>query len=472
MKSLLFRAFISSCLAFGLSGCRGISSPPLPATDQVPAAPPGSGGSISHVVLMIQENRTFNDLFATFPGAIGTTTGEMLVLQGSKYVQKSVNLTKSNLEMTTNLTHLYPGFLTAYDNGAMDGFSLIKFQRTGQPEGTKPYQYVDPSQIGPYWSIASQWGLAEKMFQTQGSDSFTAHQDLIRGGTFINSNQSLIDPPTSPFAWGCDATPGAKTNLITKSLKYLSKQGPFPCSNKFPYYGSNGYQTLRDLLDAKQLSWKYYAPHFQKGQPNGLWNAFDMIAPVRYGPEWKHNISSPETNILSDIKDGKLPAMSWVIPDAQNSDHPGYSKKDTGPSWVASVVNAVGQSKYWHSTVVIVVWDDWGGFYDSVSPPSLDDQGGIGFRVPMLVVSPYVKVGRGSKGGYISKTVYQFGSIVRFIEDVWGLGRLGTTDTTCKSIVDMFDFKQAPRKFVKIPAVYGQRFFLRQAPSDLPVDTE
>ena len=472
MRSLRCGMFVAPCLVFALSGCRGMSSTPLPATGRAPAAAPDSGASIAHVILMIQENRTFNDLFATFPGAIGTTTGKMLVLRGGKYVQEPVNLTKTDLEETVNLAHLYVGYRKAYDNGEMDGFSLIKFTRTGEYEGTKPYRYVDPSQIGPYWSIASRWGLAEKMFQTQGSDSFTAHQDLIRGDTFINSKASLIDPPTSPFAWGCDATPGAKTSLITKSLKYLSKQGPFPCSDKFPDYGSNGYQTLRDLLDAKQVSWKYYAPRFQKGQPNGLWNAFDMIAPVRYGPEWKHNISSPETNILSNIKNGKLPAMSWVIPDAQNSDHPGYSKKDTGPSWVASVVNAVGESKYWDSTVVIVVWDDWGGFYDSVPPPFVDDEGGIGFRVPMLVVSPYVKIGRGSKGGYISKTVYQFGSIVRFIEDVWGLGRLGTTDSTCKSISDMFNFNQRPRKFTKIPAEYGRSFFLHQKPSGLPVDTE
>ncbi len=473
MKKVLLRGtFVASSAALALSGCGAASAPSISAKGTLPFANAESSGSIAHVIVMIQENRTFNDLFATFPGANGTTTGKMLVLQNGKYVQESVDLAKTSLEQTVNLAHLYVGYRTAYDKGAMDGFSLIKFNRTGQYEGKAPYRYVDPSQIGPYWSIASQWGLAEKMFQTQGSDSFTSHQDLIRGDTFIDSKDSLIDPPTSPFAWGCDATPGAKTSLITTSLKYLSKQGPFPCSNKFPDYGSNGYQTLRDLLDAKRLSWKYYAPQFAKGQPNGLWNAFDMIAPVRYGPEWKHNISSPEKNVLSDIKDGKLPAMSWVIPDAQNSDHPGYSKKDTGPSWVASVVNAVGESKYWDSTVVIVVWDDWGGFYDAVPPPSIDDEGGIGFRVPMLVVSPYVKVGNGSNGGYISKTVYQFGSIVRFIEDVWGLGRLGTTDTTCKSISDMFDFNQKPRKFTKIPAQYDRSFFLRQTPSGLPVDTE
>ena len=164
--------------------------------------------------------------------------------------------------------------------------------------------------------------------------------------------------------------------------------------------------------------------------------------------------------------------MSWVIPDAQNSDHPGLSSKDTGPSWVADVVNAIGKSQYWKSTAVIVVWDDWGGFYDPVAPPFVDDQGGPGFRVAMLVVSPYVKMGTGSQGGYVSHTVYGFGSIIRFIEDTWNLGRLGTTDESSTSISDMFDFKQAPRHFKTIPARYTEKFFLRQAPSGLPVDTE
>jgi phospholipase C len=461
----------AACAMLALSGCTGGAMPAssaLPLTTQTS----GSGGSIKHVVLMIQENRTFNDLFATFPGVVGTTTGEELVKKNGSYVEKPIKLKESNLEDDVDLDHQYAAFLTAYQGDAMDGFNLIKFILTGRYEGSAPYEYVNPSQIAPYWSLASQWGLADKMFQTQGSDSFTAHQDLIRGGTLISQRASLIDSPTSPDAWGCDAGPGSKTSLITTSLQYIRRGGPFPCSNKFPDYASGGYQTLRDLLDGKKISWKYYTPTFEKEQPNGLWNAFDLIAPVRYGPQWSTNISSPETTIFHDISKGTLPAMSWVIPDAENSDHPGYGRKDTGPSWVASVVNAIGESDYWKSTAIIVVWDDWGGFYDPVAPPPLDNQGGPGFRVAMIVISPYVKVGKGSKGGYISNTVYEFGSIIRFVEDVWDLGRLGTTDETCKSIADMFDFHQSPRKFTKISTTFDRSFFLRQKPSGLPVDTQ
>ncbi len=476
-RSLLLCSLAAS---LGLSACGGANpTGSLPSQSSIHRR--SSSTPIAHVVLMIQENRTFNDLFAGFPGAVSTKVGKELVKEGTGYKKKSIKLKEKPLTDHNNVTHLYAAFLTAYQDGAMDGFNLIKYQNGGRPEGSAPYQYVNPSTIGPYWSIADQWGLADEMFQTQGSDSFTAHQDLIRGGTCItstascespsSSTESLIDPPTTNAVWGCDSKAGATTTLINAEL-VVTHNGPFPCSNKFPDYGSNGYETLRDLLDAKYVSWKYYTPVWKNNTPSALWDAYDVIYPVRYGPEWTTNISSPETNIFNDISAGTLPAMSWVIPDAQNSDHPGYSLQDTGPAWIASVVNAIGQSQYWDSTAVIIVWDDWGGFYDPVAPPGpRDDQGGPGFRVPMLVVSPYVKAGSGSQGGYISNTVYGFGSILRFIEDTFDLGRLGTTDSTSTSMADMFDLNQSPRNFQTIGSSYKKAFFLHQKPSNLPVDT-
>ena len=193
---------------------------------------------------------------------------------------------------------------------------------------------------------------------------------------------------------------------------------------------------------------------------------------MRYGPEWGTNVTWPETNVFKDISGGTLPAVSWVIPDGRNSDHPNGGQDD-GPSWVASVVNAIGESSYWNSTAIIVVWDDWGGFYDPVPPPfPRDNQGGPGFRVPMLAISPYTKIGSGSQGGYISNTIYYFGSILRFSEDTFDLGRLGTTDGTSNSLGDMFDFDQAPRQFHQIRSTFSRSFFLHQKPSGIPVDTD
>jgi phospholipase C len=421
----------------------------------------GTGTPIQHVVLIIQENRTFNNFFATFPGATGTTTG----MENVNGVTEPITLTETALADKKNLRHSYPGFLRAYDNGKMDGFNLVDSPGTGRPEKSAPYEYVNPADIGPYWTMAETYGLGNAMFATQGSESFPAHQDLIRGGTAISSSESLIDNlPYANDAWGCDSPPGSKTAVITTTLQLKARAGPYPCTKNFPN-GGTSYTTLRDLFDGASpaISWKYYTPKI--GGSGGIWSAFDVIYPVRDGPEWKANVISPETTILTDISSGNLAQMSWVVPDGENSDHPGNTS-DTGPSWVASVVNAIGKSSYWDSTAIVVVWDDWGGFYDEVEPPKLDAQGGPGFRVPLLVVSPYVAKNK------ISHSVYGFGSIVRFIEDTWNLGRLGTTDQTSKSIGNIFDFAQRPRSFIAIPSKYSARYFLRRKPSAFPVDTE
>jgi phospholipase C len=435
----------------------------LPRNANIPIGESGTT-PIEHIIVIVQENRSFNNLFAQFPGATDTITGKEKIGKGKKAKVQSIALTQVPLEDKQNLNHLYKSYKIAYDDGKMDAFNQIIFQANGQMEGKKPYQYVQQSDIKPYWDMASQYALANNMFQTQGSGSFTAHQDLIRGGTEIDTQgDSLIDDPDNSKAWGCDSPYGTVTSLIN-GMKFTHNGGPFPCTKNFQGSGAS-YMTLRDLLDAKSVSWKYYVPQLADYQPGAIWNAFDVISPVRYGPEWGTNVDWPEKNVLTDIPNGNLPAVSWVIPDESNSDHPGYAS-DTGPSWVASVVNAVGESSYWDSTAIVVLWDDWGGFYDPVAPPKHDKQGGPGFRVPAIVISPY------AIPGDISQTVYGFGSVVRFIEDTFDLGRLGTTDATSKSISDMLNYSQKPRAFKPIGSKYSREYFLHQKPSGLPVDTE
>jgi phospholipase C len=433
-----------------------------------------ASGPIQHVVVIIQENRSFDNLFATFPGADGTTKGKM---SGGK----SIKLTETNLAQSCDFGHSYQGFKRDYNGGKMDGFNLEGGNGScPSPVGTAPYQYVNPTQIAPYWDMAGQYVLADHTFQTQGSGSYTGHQDLIRGGTTIDSGQteSLVDYP-SAVPWGCDAPTKPKMTvtslLFWTGSKIMAKhdRGPFPCTNKFPSSGVY-YETLRDLLDENSLSWKYYTPAVAHAGSGEYWNAFDMIASVRFGPEWCVNVtctSKGEMQIFNDISSGSLPAVSWVIPDEANSDHPG-SGSDTGPSWVASVVNAIGDSPYWSSTAIVITWDDWGGFYDHVKPKFFDHWGGLGFRVPMIVVSPYAREAVRSKPGYISHTQYEFGSIVRFIEDTWNLPRLGTTDVRATSIANCLDFSQPARKFQDIQSTYSRTYFEHQPPSNKPVDTE
>ncbi len=417
-----------------------------------------SSKHITHVIVMIQENRSFDDFFAYYPGADGAKYGRMS--NG-----KRIGLKASDLVYPCDLGHSWQGFLRDYNHGKMDGFDLEgggAGASCAGPAGTKPYHFVERKQIEPYWAIAQSYVLADHMFQTQGSGSFTAHQDLIAGGTEITKDSSLVDYP-SARPWGCNAGSGTKTSLLTVTtssspppwnLKHEFNKGPFPCLK---------YRTLRDLLDRHHVSWKYYSPPVAGS--GGLWNAFEAIRAVRYSDEWGTNVTASDKAIFTDIDKRQLPAMSWLIPDAANSDHPGPGGSDTGPSWVASVVNAVGESPYWKSTVIIVVWDDWGGFYDHVRPPFFDNGGGLGFRVPMLVVSAY------ARKGYVAHTQYEFGSILKFVENNWDLGSLHTTDDRATSIIDCFDFNKA-RTFKRVPAKYSREYFERQPPSYRPVDTE
>ncbi len=455
-----FRFSAPLVAAVVLSACSSGASGQIPAPAVAPvraaAVQPGRNlrrvpAQIRHIVLMIQENRSFDNLFATYPGADGTTSGKM-------HTGNIVALRKVGLA-ALDINHTYPTYLQDYDNGNMDGFDLSKMG-TGQRAGKYPYQYVDPAKIQPYWAIAHNFVLADHMFQTQGSGSFTAHQDLIAGGTAIDANDSVVDDPSSSWSWGCDSQPGTVTSLITTGGQYLFDQGPYPCLT----YPTG---TLRDLLDAHQVSWKYYTPPHRGNTDGALWNAFDVIPAVRNGPEWATKISIPEKNIFTDITNGHLPALSWLIPSQVNSDHPQKLNSEyDGPSWVASVVNAIGQSKYWNTTTIVIVWDDWGGFYDHEPPAFLDNAGGLGFRVPMLVVSPYVTPGR------IAHAQFEFGSILKYVEQTFGLGSLGTTDVRAKSIASLINLNQPPLPFNPIPSRRSREYFMNQQPSYEPVDTQ
>jgi phospholipase C len=448
--SLLATLYLSAC-------SNGASGPPA-----VPRAVVSDGGGttpIKHVIVVIQENRSFDDFFATYPGADGTTTGYEKLTSG----KRAVTLREVPLTKACDFEHVYRKYLVAWDNGKMDGFNLEGANGICNDKALGPYQYVDPKDIAPYWSMAKQYVLADHMFQTQGSGSFTAHQDLIAGLTAIDAQKTelLVDFPTKA-PWGCDAPQGVKTDLLVYEgtyLKWEQNAGPYPCLT---------YATLRDLLDAKHVSWKYYSPPVVGGS-GATWNAYDAIKAVRYSDEWGTNVTSSNLVFFSDVKKGKLPKVSWIVPDGPDSDHP-TDRSDTGPSWVASIVNAVGKSKYWKSSAIVVLWDDWGGFYDNVPPPEIDHYGGLGFRVPAIIISPYA-LGGGTTP-YVSHTQYEFGSVLKFIEQTYGLGSLHTTDQRATSIGDAFDFTQAPRPFQVISAKYGVEYFLRKPPSYKPVDTE
>ncbi|HEY3676367.1 MAG TPA: alkaline phosphatase family protein [Candidatus Tumulicola sp.] len=462
-------ASVAACAAF-IAGCGGSGGMQVaPAID--PAQSNATSQPIQHIVMIVQENRSFDNLFSTFPGADGATFGYYL---NSSNQPVKITLKKRPLNGGLDLNHASPAYNDACDGKdtypktscQMNGFNLEGIG--DNPSGLYPYQYINPNDIKQYWDLAKNFALGDHLFQTQGSGSFTAHQDLVAGGTTITNSKcgssqascALIDYPSSPVDWGCGAAAGTVTNLLTKQGKYLGNTGPFPCLS-YPT------PTMRDLMDAKNVTWKYYAPPYNEQNENSLWNAMAALSAVYNGPEWSTNVSMPQCNIFSDITNKTLPQVSWVIPEGDDSDHPsGPGTIDHGPQWVGAVVDAIGKSKYWKSTAIVVVWDDWGGFYDHEPPAFFDNMGGLGFRVPLLVVSPYVPQGE------ISHTQYEFASVLKFAEQTFNLGSMGTTDVRATSISNMFNFTQKPRAFVKVPAPAPDTFCTSEKRMREPVDRE
>ncbi len=213
-------------------------------------------------------------------------------------------------------------------------------------------------------------------------------------------------------------------------------------------------KTLGDEMDDAGLSWAYYASPYNGD--GGLWSAYQNIRQIYFGKDWTKDVISPQTDFFDDVSKGKLRNVSWITPTCENSDHAGCGSK-TGPSWVASIVNAVGKSKYWDSTAIFIFWDEYGGWYDPESPGRVDYDG-LGFRIPMLIVSAY------AKEGYVSHTRYEHGSILRFAEDTFGLGQLAASDSRATPPDDAFDFNAPPRKFEVVPAEHDINYFKHQKP--------
>jgi phospholipase C len=427
----------------GGGGGGGGSSPPTPGG--------GGLGKIQHIVVIVQENRSVDDLFNGFPGADTVTSGK-------SSTGAVISLHSADLVTTYDLNHEHDAWTTEYNNGGMNGFDLeqVKPDPSTSPPPHAAYAYVPQAEVQPYWTMAEQYTFADRMFQTNQGPSFAAHLYIVNGTSAIDSTDTLYEmslplvPGGGGSTAGCDSPPGTLARLINPVTNDQS-QTAFPCFE---------HKTIWDLLDAHGVSWKYYEDDVIGA---GLWFAPDAIKHIRYGPDYA-KVIAPNTTILSDIQSGQLPAVSWVIPDGNQSDHPNEAQ-DTGPSWVATVVNAIGNSLYWNSTAIFVVWDDWGGWYDHVKPP-IYNYYELGFRVPFIVISPY------AKNGYVSHVQHEFGSMLKFTEEVFGLGSLGETDVRADDLGDCFNFNRQPTQFRTIAAPLGASYFIHAKLDGKPPDSD
>jgi phospholipase C len=312
------------------------------------------------------------------------------------------------------------------------------------------YAYVPASETKLYTEMAQQYVLADETFASDfDASSFVAHQYLIAA----QSSSAVNYPNTNQ--WGCEGGPYDTIQTLTQQRRIDYGHRERVCFD---------YQTLGDELDAAGISWRYYTAATPHGD-GGFWSAYSAVKHIYYGTDWKNDVINPQTVFFNDVQNGNLAAVSWITPTCENSDHAGCGS-NTGPSWVASIVNAIGQSQYWDSTAIFVIWDDYGGWYDHVAPKKLDYDG-LGFRVPMLVISAY------AKQNHVSHVHYEFGSILRFVENRFGLNTLSDSDARATSPAgDCFDFYQQPRQFQVIQARMRKEYFMHQ-PVDLrPVDNQ
>ncbi|HEY1654233.1 MAG TPA: alkaline phosphatase family protein [Candidatus Tumulicola sp.] len=474
--------YVAIAAAALIAGCNG-SFGQIPGSASAARSARYANGSspIQHIVIVLQENRSFDNMFHGFPGANTVDSGAG---HGKRYQLQEIPLKWT----VYDLNHSHTQFLEDYDQGKDDGFDSEITPKFKQGPGCSDpinhpacwviyktpkfqqmaYSYVKQSDVQPYWTMAQQYALGDNAFPSNNGPTYVSHQYLIAG----ESGHASEVPNGQP--WGCGAQQTGPNKVTVELLEYgqadppvFSKatghevDGPFPCFT---------YTTIADSLDAAGISWRYYV----EGAGSGAnLSAFMAIKKIYHGPDWK-NVKSPDTAILKDIANNNLAQVSWVMPSGHKSDHPGPQSGNLGPSWVASIVNAVGQSPYWSNTAIVVMWDDWGGWYDHVHPPQYPDpqtkaREGLGFRVPLIVVSPY------AKPDYISHQQHEIASTLRFIEETFALPFLGAgsgntyADRRADGFDDMFDFTQKPIQFKPIPSKQKASYFLTHR-DDTPAD--
>lgn len=389
----------------------------------------GTIDEIQHIVFIIKENRSFNNYFGTFPGALGATSGP--VSNGS-----IINPLNHTPDRVRDMGHSWNDDLTAVNGGKMNQFDLVQF---GNIDG----DYMSMSQmyqtdIPNYWNYAQTYTLSDGTFASIKSGSFPNHMYTI-AATSADAITNPNEPSHPQFSsWGCDAETGTTVELQASTGKDTEV---FPCFDN---------ETEGDLLNNAGISWKSYAP--VENSSGYAWNTYDSISQIRNTSQWTTHVF-PYTQFITDAQNGNLAAVNWLVPDTADSDHAPASVC-TGENWVVNQINAVMQGPDWPTTAIFLTWDDFGGFYDPAVPNS-PDYWGFGIRVPMIIISPY------SLPKTVVHTQYEFSSVLKFIETRFNLPNLTLRDLDAADMTDAFNWTQKPT-----PALI---LSTRTCPSDGPI---
>ncbi len=439
--------------AIFLSGLRSNSN-----TARVQVGATSGINKIRHVVIIMQENRSFDSYFGTFPGANGLPKNangftSCLPDPASTTCMKPYH---NPVDINTGYDHSVPGFVADVDGGSMDGFVRVARTRPCKTPCTTfdAMGYHDAREIPNYWRYAQDFVLQDRMFEPVNSWSLPAHLYLVSGW-------SAFCDTRNPFS--CSNNPAFGPNLVlnqqdqavgqvlrgqTSPINYAWTSLPYLLKKNgvsWGYYVATG--TEPDCEDASERTCTQAA--FSSHTP-GIWNPLPLFTDVQVDGQLG-NVQDV-ANFRRAARAGTLPAVSWIAPAGEYSEHP-PSSVHAGQAYTTELINDIMRGPNWNSTAIFVSWDDWGGFYDHVAPPKVD-QNGYGIRVPGLLISPY------ARRGYIDHQTLSHDAYLKLIEDDFlGGARLdpatdGRPDprpdvrenaSTLGDLSAEFDFTQAPR---------------------------
>jgi phospholipase C len=369
------------------------------------AAAPQPKTPIKHFITLMQENHSFDNYFGTYPGADGVPKDVCMPVNNTDPNSRCVKPFRLGGRASEDLSHSAGAFNGQLNGGRMDGFITAQSQRGKEQEVVMGH--YDDGNIPYYWNVADEFVLFDRFFTSARSGSLTNHMFWVTGG------------PGNP-------------------------NGEF-----IPRNGFDTQTTIFDRLEEKGISWKFYVQNYDPRitfRSNTLSDRGSQVVWVpllnypRYidNPDlFRHIVSMDE--FYDDVRHGTLPSVSYLIPSG-SSEHPPGSIK-AGETFVRTLIGALVRSKLWASSAFQWTYDDWGGWYDHVRPPQVD-RFGYGFRAPALLVSPY------ARRGYIEHATMDFTSILKFIEENWGLRPLTRRDRAATSLMRAFDFTKPPRAAV------------------------
>jgi phospholipase C len=483
-------------LAAAAAACSG--APAGPAAERVTGGPTGTYlvptgiHKIKHVIVIQQENRSFDSYFGTFPGADGIPmkNGKPTVCVPDPQAKTCVAPYPDHADVNGGGPHSAPNAVADMDGGKMDGFiAQAEAGRKGCLDPTDPactnsakpdvMGYHTGSDIPNYWTYAKDFVLQDHMFEPNASWSLPAHLFLVsewsayctqagNPSSCVNALQTnpFERPPDSPAYYdGKGGSPGSQPIYAWTDLTYLLHKDHV----SWGYYVVSGTEP-----DCENDAAETCAPVKQKSSTPGIWNPLPWFNTVQAD----HQLGNIQdvTRFYAAAKNGTLPAVSWVVPSGAVSEHP-PAPVSYGQSYVTSVINAVMRSPDWDSTAIFLAWDDWGGFYDHVVPPSVDENG-YGLRVPAIVISPY------AKRGYVDHQILSFDAYDKFIEDDFLDGQRLNPATDGRpdprpdvredekilgNLVSDFDFSQPPRPPLILPVHPKTTLTGTPDPAELPV---